>query len=305
MLDSQGLHLRAALFRSIRQFFAERQFLEVDTPIRQPVLIPEHTIEPIEAGSWFLQASPEQCMKRLMATGENNIFQLSHCFRKGEIGKKHLEEFTMLEWYRMDSDYHQLMDDCQDLFRSIVIDLSADPRFKVILQNSCLPGMDVNQRWDRLSVRQAFESLCPVSAEQALMDDRFDELMVEYIEPGLGWDRPLFLYDYPVQCGSLARIKESDARVVERFEVYVNGLELANGFSELTDVDEQRLRFQDELARIETGGGWEADLPLRFLEDLEHIDRAAGIAMGVDRLLMLVMSAESIEDVVPFSPGDW
>lgn len=305
MLDLEGLHLRAALFRSIRNFFSGQHFLEVDTPVRQPVMIPESNIEPIQAESWFLQTSPEQCMKRLLGQGAERIFQLSPCFRKGESGRKHLEEFTMLEWYRAGSDYLDLMDDCQNLVRYVTDDLSAQKKFKPILGKSCLQEMDLQQRWQRMSVEEAFAAFCSMSAGEALSKNLFDEMMVAYIEPELGTSCPLFLYDYPVQCGSLARRKKGEPTVVERFEMYINGLELANGFSELTDVEEQRLRFDQEITQIKVMHGRDVQMPERFLDDLLLIDSAAGIALGVDRLLMLIMSRESIDEVVPFSPGDW
>ena len=276
MLDLEGLHLRAALFRSLRDFFVGQHFLEVDTPVRQPVVIPESYIEPITAGSWFLQTSPEQCMKRLMSRGASRIFQLSPCFRKGESGKKHLEEFTMLEWYRADADYNQLMEDCQNLLRSVMADLARQKRFGTLLEQSCLQKMELNRPWERLSVEDAFLAFCPMPAGEALSKDMFDELMVEYIEPHLGREGPLFLYDYPARCGSLARRKSSDPDVVERFEVYVDGLELANGFSELTDVGEQRSRFNQEIGRIKDMTGRDARIPERFLDDLQLIECAAG-----------------------------
>lgn len=305
MLDLEGLHLRAALCRSIRNFFRGQHFLEVDTPVRQPVMIPESNIEPIQAESWFLQTSPEQCMKRLLGQGAERIFQLSPCFRKGESGRKHLEEFTMLEWYRAGSDYLALMDDCQNLVRYVTDDLSAQKTFKPMLGKSCLQEMDLQQQWPRMSVEEAFAAFCSMSAGEALSQNLFDEMMVAYIEPELGTSCPLFLYDYPVECGSLARRKEGEPAVVERFEMYINGLELANGFSELTDVEEQRLRFDQEITQINVMHGRDVQMPERFLDDLVLIDSAAGIALGVDRLLMLIMSRESIGEVVPFSPGDW
>ena len=305
VLDHQGLHLRAALFQSIRTFFVHKKFLEVDTPIRQPSFIPESTIEPIEAGSWFLQASPELCMKRLLGRGAKRIFQLATCFRKGEIGNNHLEEFTMLEWYRVDSDYNQLMQDCQDLFRFVVDEILGNEMFSRICKHSCLQQIDLSGPWNKHTVSDAFDSYCPITVEHALREDRFDEMMVTYIEPELGRDRPHFLYNYPAACGSLARLKAGDSSVVERFELYIEGLELANGFSELTDADEQRYRFEEEIERIRTNSGRNCSMPERFLADLDGIDQAAGIALGVDRLMMLLMSKQSIHDVVSFGPRDW
>lgn len=305
MLTSEGLHLRAALFRSVRSFFHKQGFIEVDTPVRQPVLIPESSIEPFGSGSWYLQASPELCMKRILATGERRIFQLSQCFRKRELGRKHLEEFTMVEWYRADDDYVQLMEDCRNLIQKVIHDLEERKRFRPILEKSCFLQMDIGQQWQKTSVAEAFASFCPISVTEALEQDLFDEMIVEFVEPQLGRECPHFLYDYPVQCGSLARKKDSDPAIVERFEMYVSGLELANGFSELTDVHEQRQRFEMEIARIKDTFGYSAQMPERFLEDLNLIDRAAGVALGLDRLLMLIMSAHSIGDVVPFSADDW
>ena len=305
MLDLEGLYLRAALFGSIRDFFSGQDFLEVDTPVRQPVMIPESYIEPLTADPWFLQTSPEQCMKRLMGRGASRIFQIAPCFRKGEFGKKHLEEFTMLEWYRMDADYTQLMEDCQNLLRHVITDLKNQNRFGPVLEPSCLQEMELHKEWERMSVEEAFAAFCPMSPGEALSKDLFDQMMVEHVEPQLGRRLPLFLYDYPVRCGSLARRKDSESGVVERFELYVNGMELANGFSELTDAAEQRSRFDQEIARIKDLTGRDASIPLRFLEDLQLIESAAGIALGVDRLLMLIMSRETIDDVVSFSPADW
>ena len=305
VLDHQGLHLRAALFRSIRTFFVNNDFLEVDTPIRQPSFIPESTIEPIEAENWFLQASPELCMKRLLAQGEERIFQLAPCFRKGEVGNNHLEEFTMLEWYRVDCDYNQLMQDCHDLIRNVVDDIAGNETFSRLCDQSGLLHLDLSSPWDKLTVADAFDTYCPITVDQALQEDQFDEMMVTYIEPQLGRERPHILYDYPAACGSLARLKAGDLAIAERFELYIEGLELANGFSELTNAEEQHHRFEEEIERIWKNSGRTCNIPERFLADLDGIRQAAGIALGVDRLLMLLLSKQSIHDVVSFGPRDW
>ena len=126
MLDPQGLRIRAALFSAVRLFFTAQGFLEVDTPLRQPVIIPESNIVPLTADGQYLQTSPELCMKRLLAAGCPRIFQICPCFRKDERGRRHLEEFTMLEWYRRDADYHALMTDCEDLLRSVARQIGGD-----------------------------------------------------------------------------------------------------------------------------------------------------------------------------------
>ncbi len=305
MLGKKGLHVRATLFRLIRSFFYQHGFLEVDTPIRQPVYIPESNITPICSEKEYLQASPELCMKRLLAAGNNKIFQICHCFRKEEKGRLHLEEFQMLEWYRAGADYHQLMMDCETLFRFLMEGLE-----KSTLSNSnsgChfFSGSNLGDSWERLTVADAFLRYSPVGLNQALQSGRFDEILVECIEPHLGIASPVFLYDYPVELGSLAKKREDNHGVAERFELYVNGVELANGFSELTDAEEQRLRFSHEIATIKENTGRYVVMPERFLIDLEQLESAAGIAMGLDRLFMIATNSKRITDSVTFSPEDF
>lgn len=307
MLDFQGLRFRAAFFHSLRSFFVRQQFLEVDTPIRQPLLLPELNIEPLASEGWFLQASPELCMKRLLAAGCSRIFQICNCFRKGERGRLHLEEFTMLEWYRIDGGYEDLMADCEALLGALLVDLGGMAHCAFSNENLRVVDRVISLQppWDRLSVHEAFARYSPVAIEQAMAADTFDEILVEYVEPNLGKERPLFLYDYPVELGSLARSKAGNPQLAERFELYINGIELANGFSELTDSHEQRLRFEQELSMMDEERRHHSRMPERFLEDLARLDQAAGIALGVDRLLMLLMGKESIGEVVSFSPADF
>jgi len=293
MLDQKGLHARAAFFQVIRRFFQEQGFLEVDTPIRQPLLIPEHTIIPVSSGDHFLQSSPELYMKRLLASGCERIFQICHCFRYGERGRLHLEEFVMLEWYRMDADYTDLMDDCENLFACVQAEM----------KGYSLP-VALHTPWQRITVEEAFQRYCSMSALDALRQDNFDILLVEEIEPHLGKTTPTFLYDYPIELASLARPKTGQPEVAERFELYVAGIELANAFSELTDPAQQRIRFAEEHAKMARGPDENIRMPELFLEDLGKIDRAAGIAMGIDRLLMLLFGRDNLDSVVPFAPDD-
>jgi lysyl-tRNA synthetase class 2 len=293
VLTLERLYLRAAFFHSIRSFFHSQGFIEVDTPIRQPVIIPEANIVAMESDGQFLQSSPELCMKRLLASGCDKIFQICPCFRKGECGSLHHEEFQMLEWYRNGVDYQALMTDCEDLLRFVSRTLGL---FK---------GIELSKKWQRITVAEAFTSYSPISVEEAVATDSFDEILVEHIEPQLGIRAPVFLCDYPLALGSLAREKQQSPGVVERFELYLAGVELANGFSELTDEAEQRKRFTTELEIIVASRGLEMGLPERFLKDIKKIDSAAGIALGLDRLLMLAAGCTSLEDVVSFSPGDF
>lgn len=305
MLSIERLHLRAAFLRSIRSFFSQQGFLEVDTPIRQPVSIPESNIQPFVSEGHFLQTSPELCMKRLLAHGCERIFQIAHCFRKGECGRLHLEEFQMLEWYRTGCDYFQLMTDCERLLRFVVDELyRPENAFPADVPGSLLTGVDLSGTWPRLTVAEAFHRYSPVALDRALEKDRYEEMLVEFVEPALGYDRPVFLCDYPTQLASLARKSSSNPMVAERFELYIKGVELANGFSELTDEVEQRQRFQTEIAAIRERDGREAAMPERFLEDLAGLDMAAGIALGLDRLFMLSLNTASISSAVTFCPED-
>ncbi|MFN2353160.1 MAG: EF-P lysine aminoacylase EpmA [Desulfopila sp.] len=305
MLSVQELHLRAALLSAVRSFFSRRAFLEVDTPVRQPVILPESNIEPLHSGDHFLQSSPEQYMKRLLAHGCTNIFQLCPCFRREERGRRHLEEFTMLEWYRSGADYGDLMDDCHDLVCHIhrqTSALFAGAGLSGVGRYLCLNEDGGAPPWPKITVEQAFQRWSPISLIGALDEESFDEIVVEHIEPKLGGTSPAFLCDYPARMASLARKKHDDPSVAERFELYIAGIEIANGFSELTDGAEQRCRFDEELERIAFLSNRTAAMPEAFLRDLEKLDSCAGIAFGVDRLFMLMLGKDDINDAVVFSP---
>lgn len=303
MLQLEGLHQRASLMRSLRSFFTTHGFLEVDTPIRQPVLLPERHIEPLRQENLYLQTSPEICMKRLLAHGCSLIFQICPCFRKNEKGRLHLEEFTLLEWYRLGESYHTLMADCEALVSFLHHQMSLDSEHQGY-GRAFFPGFDFTSPWERLTVADAFKKYSPCSVKNALKNNSFEEILVEYIEPELGRKAPVFLIDYPLELGSLAKAKTNTSDVVERFELYLGGVELANGFSELTDAADQRLRFEREITDIEKTWGSNMAMPERFLEDIGKIDTAAGIALGVDRLFMLALGLGDIADAVSFSSAD-
>ena len=233
-------------------------------------------------------------MKRLLSRGYGKIFQISRCWRDGERGSRHVPEFTMLEWYRANTDYHALMDDCKEM----LLDVSANIK-------DCYNATPVNldEGIMRISVREAFDRYCSISMESAVRDGSFDELMITGIEPALALlNQPVILMDYPIEMAALARAKSSDPSVAERFEVYVGGLEIANGFSELNDPIEQRRRFIDANKKRSERGLSILPLPEPFLEELEKMPPSAGIALGVDRLVMLFTGAELIDDVIAFTP---
>lgn len=285
------------MVQAIRAFFINQGFLEVDTPYLQPALAPEAHIQAYGVGDVFLQTSPELCMKRLLASGCGNIFQISHAFRRNERGDRHLPEFTILEWYRIHADYTDLMTDCEALLRH----LSQCPD----LREAIFCGdqqMNFERPFERLSVTAAFDRHAPVSLDAAMKRGRFDDFLVQYIEPNLGLKTPAILYDYPASLAALARLKPENRNLAERFELYVGGVELANGFSELNDAAEQRARFRDELKKMNERGRRCSPMPERFLRALDHVPEAAGIALGVDRLAMVLTGAEAIDDVVAFTP---
>lgn len=306
MLSLSGLHGRAALLRLIRQFFEGQGFIEVDTPLRLPVSIPERHIKLFLAEEQYLQASPELCMKRLLAHGATPIFQLGHCFRKEERGRLHLEEFTLLEWYRAGSDYLQLMDDCRDLCQFLRNEWPKEPRrIETTGVTAIFTDIDLFSHWEKLTVQDAFDRFSPVPLATALDSGRFDELLNEFVEPRLGLTTPSFLCDYPVALASLSRRKPEAPHLAERFELYVKGVELANGFSELNDEREQRQRFGEEIRAIRNSSGRQVIMPEAFLRDLEKMPEAAGIALGVDRLSMLAFGLPTISQATTFSPEDF
>lgn len=292
-----ALRLRARVIRAVRRFFDERDFLEVETPLLIPAPAPEEHIDAVVAGDRFLQTSPELCMKRLLAAGYRKVYQICKCFRKGERGDRHLPEFTMLEWYRADVDYRDLMNDCEDLFAVIAGELGIDS-----LVSSGGGQIVLKKPWERITVEDAFILHAGMRASEALQKGCFEELLTAAVEPRLGLETPVFLYDYPREQAALARLKEGAQGVAERFELYIDGIEVANAFSELTDPVEQRQRFE-EAARRRMGQGHLAyPLPEPFLEALSQMPPSAGIALGVDRLAMLFAGKRLIDDVVAFTP---
>jgi lysyl-tRNA synthetase class 2 len=291
------LKLRATMIQAIRRFFLDHDFLEIETPLRIPAPAPEPHIDAMASNDWFLQTSPELCMKRLLAAGYPKIFQICRCFRAEERGARHLPEFTMLEWYRAQTDYRMLMDDCEAMIAHVAAELGLGGALSWQGRR-----IDLTPPWERITVREAFARYAAFSAEEALRRDCFDEVMVCAIEPRLGGEHPVFLYDYPAALGALARVKPDDSTLAERFELYIASLELANAFSELTDAAEQRRRFE-EAARARCRSNHPVyPMPERFLAALSRMPPSAGIALGVDRLAMIFADRPEIDAVVAFPP---
>jgi lysyl-tRNA synthetase class 2 len=299
-MRSQNLRLRARILQGIRAFFVDREYLEVETPHRIPAPAPEAHIDAPPAGAWFLHPSPELCMKRLLARGHERLFQLCRCFREGERGRLHLPEFTLLEWYAAGIDYTHLMAECEALLPHLARDCGVGTE----LWRGAAP-LDLSPPWPRVTVAAAFREAAGADAGEVLAAGEFEPVLVERVEPWLaGFGKPVFLTEYPVALGALARTRPDDPAVAERFELYAGGLELANAFSELTDPVEQRRRFAAEAATRAASGCPAYPSPEPFLRDLEQMPAAAGIALGVDRLVMLLTGAERIDEVVAFTPEE-
>src|SRR5512133_771073 len=271
----------------------------------------------------FLHTSPEYAMKRLLADGLPRIFQLARVFRNGEVSRTHNPEFTMLELYRAGTDYSGVMADLERTIEACARALSPDGSARVTRGGRAI---DLAAPYERLTVAEAFRRHAGVDlaacggdaarlAEAArraghdpgppgeAFDDVFFRVMLDAVEPKIGLDRPTYLVDWPARMAALSRVKRDDPAVAERFALYAGGLELANGFTELTDAAEQRRRCEDEQAQRRRLGHRVYPLDEAFLEALGRMPDAGGVAVGLDRLLMLLVGAEAIEDVLLFPAG--
>jgi lysyl-tRNA synthetase class 2 len=293
------LQQRARILQGIRRFFIEKGYLEVETPYRIPNPTPESHIDAIPSVTWFLQTSPELCMKRMMAAEYEKIFQICRCWREKERGSLHLPEFSLLEWYRAGGDYHSLMEECEEMIRFATKAIGLGE--KIVFRRH---EINLSKPWEKISVNEAFRRYSKTSMTGALEQNLFDETMVREIEPNLGVEGPMFIYDYPAQRGALARLKSENPAVAERFELYIGGLELANGFSELIDPAEQRERFRIENNNRQSFGKPIYSMPEKFLAELDNMSPSSGIALGVDRLVMVFLDVETIDEVVAFTPEE-
>ncbi len=293
------LQQRAQILQEVRKFFINRGYLEVETPHRIPAPAPESHIDAVVSGPCFLHTSPELCMKRMLAAGYEKIFQICRCWREGERGNQHIPEFTLLEWYRSGDDYLGLMEQCEDLIQAIASAIGLGEKITYRGQET-----DLAKPWEKISVKEAFRCYSQISMAEALERDLFDEMMVKDIEPRLGIGKPTFIYDYPAERRAMARLKQKDETLAERFELYIGGLELANAFSELTDPEEQRKHFLKENENRHALGKPTYPMPEKFLGELGNMPPSAGIALGVDRLVMVLLNAPTIDEVVAFTPEE-
>lgn len=293
------LELRARLTDAVRRFFRDRGFLEVDTPVLLPANAPEAHINAVPAGRGWLRTSPELHMKRLLAAGNDNIFQLGPCARDGEQGRWHHPEFTLLEWYRANAGYVEILADTKALLAFLARDLRGTTDFTW----QGRPVSFAQELWEKVTVSQAFIQHAGWDPAVAFDPDRFDLDLVTRVEPALPADRPVLLIDYPTPLGALARCKPAHPALAERWELYLAGIELANAYSELTDPVEQRIRFEAANAARKKRGAEPYPLDETFLAALARMPPAGGIALGLDRLLMILADVDSLDDVLPFRHG--
>ena len=293
---------RGRIIEAVRSFLSEQGFLEVQTPLMIHAPAPEPFIEafPVPQGKgrpdMYLIPSPELNLKRLLAEGLDRIFQLGPVFRQHEQGLHHLPEFTMLEWYRAGMDYHALLSDCEAIMGTAAQAVGCK-NYSVTYKGQ---KIDITPPFPRNTIEEVFERYAGWTPGPEPDLDRFHEDMVTKIEPKLSADRPVFLMDYPASCASLARLKPSDPKVAERVELYAGGLEIANGFSELTDMEEQDARFRKESMKCREQGNRAYPWPEKFLSSLSRLPECTGMALGVDRLVMLLTDASDIREVVAF-----
>jgi elongation factor P--(R)-beta-lysine ligase len=326
MINSQVIKDRAKITGLIRGFFTQQDFLEVETPLlvkhpgTEPYLEVFETELKTDRGQTaraFLSTSPELSMKKLLGEGLGNMFQICKSFRNGEgIGDWHNHEFTILEWYRVDADYTQIMQDFEQMMVYVLEGLGRD--MVIEYQGN---KYDLSSPWERVSVVEAFEKYANVlekdffsadalnkhclnegySGQKLNYDDAFYWIMQNKVEPYLGRSKPTIIYDYPVSQAALSKRKKTDPRLAERFEVYLAGLELGNAFSELIDPVEQKSRMVAELEMRKALGKVEYELDTDFISALEKgLPETGGIAVGVDRLVMLLLDKPSIQDVIIF-----
>ncbi|ALS99845.1 elongation factor P--(R)-beta-lysine ligase [Lacimicrobium alkaliphilum] len=308
------LKQRARLLGEIRQFFARRKVMEVETPCLSHATVTDQHLQSFstrytgpgvaEGKTLYLQTSPEYAMKRLLAAGSGAIYQICKAFRNEECGRYHNPEFTMLEWYRPGFDHHQLMQELDELMQMICHTSAAS---KLSYQQAFFRYLDLDPlSADLQTLRQkvAEQGHRELAEHEEDRDTLLQLLFCEVIEPQIGQQAPCFIYDFPASQAALARLSPEDERVAERFELYYQGLELANGFHELTDADEQRRRFeQDNLKRWQTGKP-EKPVDANLLAALEHgLPPCAGVALGIDRLVMLALNKPAIGDVLSFHIG--
>ena len=303
----ENLHLRAKLNAEIRRFFAERDVLEVETPLLNTSAITDPYLQLLTSRFkhklLFLQPSPEAAMKRLLAAGSGSIYQISKAFRDDEVGHLHNPEFTLLEWYRIDFDHHQLMDEVDALLQTILHCPRAERLSYQTLFQQFLNIDPLTVSVEALTETAHQQQIHLQNTSNLTKDEWLTLLLSHCIEPKLGFDAPVFVYDYPASMAALAKLRKyNDFEVAERFEVYYRGVELANGYHELTDPEQQLQRFVWVSQQRKQLGLPEVTIDHALIAALQHgLPDCAGVALGIDRLLMLAANAAHIREVTSFT----
>lgn len=291
------LQKRARLLASLRAFMAARGIMEVETPLLGDYGNPDPHLHSLAAGAQYLHTSPEFAMKRLLAAGSGPIYQICKVFRAGEIGTRHQPEFTLLEWYRPGFDHHRLMDEMDALLRDLGLKTATREAYARLFQAHA--GLDPHAARES-DLAGAAESLGLAGGGHDRAE-LLDFLFSRQVAPQLGRDRPCLVHDFPASQAALARLRPGPVPLAERFELFIDGIEIANGYNELTDISEQNSRFEaDNQRRRERGLPVMAPDPLLHAAVAAGLPDCAGVALGVDRLLMALAGARSIHDVLAF-----
>jgi len=312
MPDAGALHLRAKLYRLIRRFFDEREVLEVETPILSAAGNTDPNIESfstrfsghVDAGARerWLRTSPEYPLKRLLAEGVGDCYELGRVFRNGEAGGRHNPEFTMLEWYRVGWDHRQLMDETVALVQQALA--LVDRRAEVVVttyRQLFLDELGIDPLQADIDTLRAPLAEFGIGPDGLGRDDWLDLLITHRLQPAFARDRITVIHDYPASQCALAKIRADDPPVAERFELYLGRYELANGYHELNDADEQQARFERDNAVRRERGLQEIPIDENLLDLLDAMPDCAGVALGVERLLMCLADTDAIADVLAFA----
>lgn len=308
----EALKARAAMYQKIRQFFAEREVLEVETPVLSQAGVTDVHLASVQVqrhihgklNTQYLQTSPEFPMKRLLASGSGPIYQICKVFRDDEHGRKHNSEFTMLEWYRPGLDLKALMHETAELLAICLAHRFGEIRPVVLsYKHAFQDRLEINPL--QATLNQLKDTAHRVGLNLDLGDDRLgymDLLFSHFVEPSLGFDAPVFLTDFPPEMASLAKVKQDEEGelVAARFEVYIEGLELANAYDELLDAEVLASRFDADNAERAQQGLPVIPTDQYLLAALPHMPECSGIALGIDRLLMVVMNQVKIDQVIAF-----
>ncbi len=300
------LRLRARILARIRAFFETRGVLEVETPCLSAAANPDPHIDslavPVAGGRRWLHTSPEFPMKRLLASGSGDIWQIARVFREGEVGRRHNPEFTLLEWYRVGWDHHRLMDEVEALLPAVT-GIDTEPAQRLTYREAFRRHAGIDPLSATVAeLREAVQAHGIAASDLGADPDPWRDLLLTHVvESALPNAVPVFIHDWPASQAALAKVRDDEPPVAERFELFWQGMELANGYHELTDPAEQRRRFEVENRRREAAGRPPMPLDEHLLAALAHgLPACAGVALGLDRLVMIAAGVDDVREVLAF-----